>query len=331
MQIQPTVSYRSAKLSALLTLWQNVTVKFIALLLLVFCCSAFARLPKVSSGKIERLYHFSSGYIPPRHVDIWLPEGYNSNSRYAVVYMQDGQMLFDGTDSWNKQEWRVDEVASRLIAEGKTKPFIVVAVFNSGAGRHSEYFPKKAFRRLAPAEQQAMLQLKRQNQQPVFSQPLSGDNYLKFLVTELKPYIDNHYSVLTDPANTVIVGSSMGALISLYALSEYPQVFGAAGCLSTHWPGSVATDQNPIPAALFDYLRETLPQAQQAGHKLYFDHGTETLDAGYAPLQAQADAIVQSKGYTAKNWQSRVIEGAAHDENAWAERLHLPLQFLLRR
>ncbi|HEY9041945.1 MAG TPA: alpha/beta hydrolase-fold protein [Rheinheimera sp.] len=297
------------------------------LLLLLFSSQLFASLPKVKSGRIERLQGFSSVFIPPRNIDIWLPDDYSAAQRYAVVYMHDGQMLFDGNSSWNQQEWRVDEVAAALMAEGKTRPFIVVGIFNAAAHRHSEYFPQKPFQSLSAEQQQALYQLTQGEQQPLFTDAVYSDNYLKFLVQELKPYIDSHFNVLPDATNTFVMGSSMGGLISMYAISEYPGVFGGAACLSTHWPGVFAQDDNPVPAAFFAYMRQALPVAGK--HKLYFDFGTATLDAWYPPLQAQADAIIKSKGYTAADWQTLRFDGAEHSEHAWAERLHLPLTFLL--
>lgn len=107
-------------------------IRFLGLAALFTAFWVQAALPQVSSGKIKRLENFSSEYIPARHVDIWLPPGYNKNKDYSVLYMHDGQMLFDANQTWNKQEWQVDEVASALITQGTTRPFIVVGVFNGG-------------------------------------------------------------------------------------------------------------------------------------------------------------------------------------------------------
>jgi enterochelin esterase-like enzyme len=286
-----------------------------------------AELPQVSSGKIKRLENFSSEYIPARHVDIWLPPGYSSKKDYSVLYMHDGQMLFDANQTWNKQEWRVDEVASKLIAEGSTRPFIVVGVFNGGEARHSEYFPQKPFASLTEAQQQAEYARQRSENHKLFSDKVYSDNYLKFLVYELKPYIDKHFPVKSDRDNTFIMGSSMGGLISIYALSEYPQTFAGAACLSTHWPGSFNQDSNPIPDAFLSYLEQHLPLPGK--HRIYFDYGTETLDAWYPPLQARVDNLMRQKGFTQNDWLTREFAGADHSENAWAKRLHIPLQFLL--
>jgi len=291
------------------------------------------RLPQVSAGRIERYADFASRFVPAHTVDVWLPPGYSESHRYAVLYMQDGQMLFDAGLTWNAQEWRADETASRLMAEGKVRPFIIVAVHNGGANRHSEYFPQKPFESLPANEQNAVMVAKRTAQTALFSAPIASDAYLRFLTQELKPFIDRRYAVKTGAADTVILGSSMGGLISWYALAEYPQLFGAAGALSTHWPGLMPTapnysaESNPVPDAFFRYMAEHLPEP--GTHRLYFDYGTATLDAYYPALQAEADAVLRARGYSPNNWQSQRFEGAEHSEAAWAERLSIPLQFLL--
>lgn len=296
---------------------------------LLLSLSSQADSPKASFGTIERLHNFSSTLVPSRHVDIWLPQGYNTKTQYAVLYMHDGQMLFDATTTWNKQEWRVDEVAQALMDQGKVQPFIVVGIHNGDANRHAEYFPQQPFDKLTPAQQQLQYQQMRSEKVKLFSQPVYSDRYLKFLVSELKPYIDSHFSVYSDPAHTFIMGSSMGGLISMYAMTQYPQVFGGAACLSTHWPGSFMTKDNPVPAQFFSYLQQHLPKP--ALNKFYFDYGDQTLDAWYPPLQKQVDAIMQQQNYPAALWQTRFFQGAEHSENAWAKRLDIPLTFLLAK
>lgn len=285
-------------------------------------------LPQVASGRIERLADFPSRHVPPRKVDVWLPDGYPKDAPYAVAYLHDGQMLFDAGTTWNRQEWRVDEVAGELIASGRTRPFIVVGVWNGGAARHQEYFPQKPFESLTIAQQRAQYALKIAPDFPLFAGPIRSDAYLKFVVEELKPYVDSHFEVRRDRASTFTMGSSMGALIALYALAEYPDVFGGAACLSTHWPGSFKPEHNPLPAAFFAYVRARLPHA--GAHRIYFDHGTETLDAAYAALQRQVDARVLAKGYRpGVDWITREFPGAEHSERAWSARLAFPLTFLL--
>jgi len=113
----------------------------------------------------------------------------------------------------------------------------------------------------------------------------------------------------------------------MYAICEYPQVFGGAACLSTHWPGVFTTVNNPLPDAFLAYLSAHLPSAES--HRLYFDYGTATLDTMYAPYQQRADIIIRSGNYSAKNFMTKVFKGADHSEQAWNNRLEIPLQFLL--
>lgn len=300
----------------------------VAILFVGISGKAFAdtAMPMPFSGRVERLQDFASRYVSARNVDIWLPPGYSDKQKYAVLYMQDGQMLFDADTTWNKQEWRADEVAAQLMAEGKVRPFIIVGVHNAGTGRNSEYFPQKTFYALPKQRQEQVLSMTLADKSPLFKAQFTGDAYLKFLASELKPYIDRHYSVHTAASDTAIMGSSRGGLISLYAIMEYPEIFGSAACISTHWPIKYDMDDNPYPEPLLAYMQSSLPDP--ATHRLYFDHGTETLDSFYPPLQAKADVILRAKGYTESNWQTREFIGADHSEKSWAERLDIPLQFL---
>jgi enterochelin esterase-like enzyme len=290
----------------------------------------FAQLPKPSSGRIIRTENFSSKHVPARNVDVWLPDNYTASKKYAVLYMHDGQMLFDSSITWNKQEWGVDETLNQLMQQNKIRDCIVVGIWNGGKSRHPEYFPQKPFEALSKEEQQLVYSAYRSGGQSIFSGlPISSDNYLKFLVEELKPFIDKTYSTKTDASNTFVAGSSMGGLISLYALCEYPTIFGGAACLSTHWPGLLSMENNPVPAVFFSYLKNHLPSAKQ--HRIYFDHGTETLDSMYASLQLQVDAIMKQKKYRPSNWISRSWPGQDHSEKSWRSRLDVPFAFLLKQ
>jgi enterochelin esterase-like enzyme len=290
----------------------------------------FAQLPKPSSGRIIRTENFSSKHVPARNVDVWLPDNYTASKKYAVLYMHDGQMLFDSSITWNKQEWGVDETLNQLMQQNKIRDCIVVGIWNGGKSRHPEYFPQKPFEALSKEEQQLVYSAYRSGGQSIFSGlPISSDNYLKFLVEELKPFIDKTYSTKTDASNTFVAGSSMGGLISLYALCEYPTIFGGAACLSTHWPGLLSMENNPVPAVFFSYLKNHLPSPKQ--HRIYFDHGTETLDSMYASLQLQVDVIMKQKKYKPSNWISRSWPGQDHSEKSWRSRLDVPFAFLLKQ
>lgn len=301
-----------------------------AFVILAFSASAPAAdvTPKPSVGTIVDLGIMKSRFADPRHVVVWLPSSYSPDGpRHAVLYMHDGQNLFDKAAAGYGMEWQVDENLDRLIREHKVRPTIVVGIYNTPK-RLQEYLPAKAFATLPPQYRDQIRALYGGN-------PLS-DGYLKFIVRELKPMIDKRFNVKTDRDSTAIMGSSMGALISLYAIDEYPQVFGEAGMMSTHWPLYIKPDDKPLTDAEYEgvsatferYLAPALPNATT--HKLYFDHGSETLDANYARYQDRVDAVVQHRGYRKwSNWMSLSFPGQKHNEASWASRVAVPLQFLL--
>lgn len=306
------------------------TIIIFGILLLIGCSEINRKITPltISAGKLERIENFKSKYISPRNVDVWLPDGYDKNKKYAVLYMHDGQMLFDSEVTWNKQEWAVDEAMSKLIKEGKIKETIVVGIWNDGKSRYADYFPQKAFEKLPKPYQDSLLyKAKRYVESPLFSTNVQSDNYLKFLVEELKPFIDENYFTKSNAENTFIAGSSMGGLISMYAICEYPEIFSGAACLSTHWTLIHSAENNLVPGKLVEYLNEHLPEP--ATHKIYFDYGTETLDSLYEPFQIQVDSIMVLGGYEKNNWVTLKFPGDDHSENAWRKRLIIPLTFLL--
>lgn len=279
------------------------------------------------AGKIDRIENFPSKFVEARDIDIWLPETYDGKKKFAVLYMHDGQMLFDPSTTWNQQSWNVDDVASKLMEAHKLQDFIVVGIWNTGAQRHADYFPQKPFESLSQAEKDTLSSQLRKAARTTGNFQPNSDNYLQFLVTELKPMIDRKYAVRKGRKNTFIAGSSMGGLISMYALCEYPDVFGGMACISTHWIGSFTPVGNPVPTAFVRYFNEHLPSPKT--HKIYFDTGDQGLDAYYPAVQEQIDNVLKTKGYTDKNWKTQYFKGKDHSEKAWNERLDIPLSFLL--
>jgi enterochelin esterase-like enzyme len=308
-------------------------IRLLAALLLLVAAPAVAQsqtgpAPRVAAGTIVDLGVLSSKFTDARRVVVWLPSGYDPKGpRYSVLYMHDGQNLFDTKTAGYGMEWQIDETLDRLIHEKKVRPTIVVGIWSTPK-RLQEYVPSKAFNGLPPEYREKVRAL-------YGGDPLS-DGYLKFLVRELRPTIDARFNVKTDRADTIIMGSSMGALISLYAIDEYPQIFGAAGMMSTHWPLVINPDNQPVSEEQYEavsstferYLAPALPDPRT--HRLYFDHGSETLDAIYARYQDRVDAVVRRRGY--RQWSTTLslsFPGQKHNEISWASRVAVPLQFLL--
>lgn len=280
-------------------------------------------------GTINRIDSFPTKYITSRTVDVWLPSNYSTSKKYSVLYMHDGQMLFDANSTWNKQEWKVDEVVSKLSEENKIEDIIIVAIWNIPSLRHTDLYPKKPFELLSKQQQEKVKKEAEKSNKNITSKTINSDNYLKFIVKELKPYIDKNYSVFSDANHTAIMGSSMGGLISMYAICEYPKIFGKASCLSTHWIGLREFENNPIPESFFTYMKKKLPDSKN--HKIYFDYGTETLDAFYLPYEHRVDEILQAKGYTPKNYKNLKFEGENHSEASWQKRIDIPLLFMFEK
>lgn len=281
---------------------------------------------KVEQGRLELYLDFPSAHFASRNISVWLPNDYDGSEPYEVLYMHDGQMLFDASATWNKQEWGVDEIAQQLIDQDRVRPFIVVGVWNRSQARFSEYMPQKPYESLPTSFVDSVLALSRAQNRVVY--PIRSDDYLRYLVEDVKPFIEARYNVLQGPEHTFLAGSSMGGLISMYAQCEYPEVFGAAACLSTHWPGMYTNENNPIPDAFVNYLDQKMT-ASTAANRWYFDYGDKTLDSLYPPHQARVDSLMAAKGFSEQNWITEFYPGANHSEDAWKARLHRPFLFML--
>lgn len=280
-------------------------------------------------GTIIRIDSFPTKYIVPRNVDIWLPKEYTAKKKYNVIYMHDGQNLFDANTTWNKQEWKADEVASKLMTENIVKDFIIVGIHNIPEIRFLDLYPTKTLDYLPKNTKDSIFEDAKKKELNIVEADFKGDNYLKFLVEEVKPYIDANYSTLKKAENTFIAGSSMGGLMSMYGICEYPNVFSGAICISTHWPGMYPKENNPIPDSFFSYLKAKTPSPKT--HKFYFDFGTETLDQHYPQYEETVNKIFYNKGYTTENFKNLRFEGENHSELSWQKRFDIPLLFLLKK
>ena len=262
--------------------------------------------------------NFPSKFVEARDVEVFLPSGYDAQQSSPVLYMFDGQNIFHGKKGWVNNQyshgWQVDETIDSLNNLGEIPPIIVVGIFNIGEKRASEYMPAKpkilVDRRIASADKWMKDGYQKWG--------ISSNQFLKFLVKELKPYIDANYKTDRRRNSTFLAGASMGGLISAYAISEYPNIFGGAACLSTHWPA--------LDGVFIEYLKNNLPSPEN--HKMYFDFGTKGLDANYAPYQLEVNLLMSKNGYIkGKNWITKKFVGEDHNENFWRNRFHYPLKF----
>ena len=265
---------------------------------------------------------FESAFVRPRNITVWLPEGYlaNGEERYPVIYAHDGQNLFEPGFSYGGVEWGLDETAERIMGDGKVRPAIIVGIWNTEE-RWQEYAPQKVIERLTGDKSSGWL-----GEAPP---ELKADAYLRFIAEELKPFIDATYATQPDQQNTMIMGSSMGGLISLYAMAEYPDTFSKAAAVSIHWPladpGSAISKQ--ADTVMQAYLETSALDPSK--HVIWFDHGTETLDAAYPPHAAAMESWFRGKGWAEDQAIFRSYPGTDHSEGAWAARADEILAFLL--
>lgn len=290
--------------------------------------------PSVNPGSSVRLIVSSDALGDRLTVDVWFPPTYSASASggFPVVYAHDGQNLFDPSLSFATVAWELDNTAARLAARGEIQTPIIVGIHNRGAKnlRPNDYFPEKAIQYISETDKSLIWS--------TCAAGFYGDEYAAFIAAELKPLIDNLYNTNSDRKHTFTMGSSMGGLASLYLLCEYPEVFGGAACLSTHWIGSFkmnpdySLQPDPVCArALLDYMAACLPDPQ--GRKLYLDQGTTGWDADYIGYEAEARAIAGNHGYSVDNGTLMTYDaiGAGHNEWFWQQRVDKPLTFLLEK
>ena len=255
------------------------------------------------TGRIDVIEDFPSKILKnTRRIQVWLPPSYKKSGRsYPVLYMHDGQNVFDECGSFIGAEWGADEACDLLIKSGKIQEIIIVAVDNKGEKRIYEYAPFEDSKRGGGG----------------------GDLYARFIVSELKPFIDGKYRTLKDRDNTAVCGSSLGGLISLYMGLKYWEVFSGIGVLS---PAFFWADY-----AIFDYVKEremTLPA------RVWLDIGTAE---GGKMKDGTTDAVrdcrkmrtlLEKKGIELKYFEDA---GAPHNETAWRKRFPAVLEYLFKK
>lgn len=279
----------------------------------------------VSKGKLTS-YLLPFNDTCSRQVAIWVPDNFDPSRSYATIYMHDGQMLFDAKVTWNKKEWRVDETCDSLMSNNITRPFIVVGIYNDPTNRYAEFFPQGAVAYMDTAYTNQLLNT-------LWNGALRADYYIHWITHDLIPFVEDQYPVSHKREDRFLIGSSMGGLISLYGLTEKPNTFGGAACLSIHTPminfqlmGDDAMNAMVLPYN--QYLKNELPSPRKV--KLYIDRGTETLDAYYGPYHEVLLKTLGNKGYElGPNYLTLICQKTAHDEVSWANRLAIPMKFLL--
>ncbi|HEY0868486.1 MAG TPA: alpha/beta hydrolase-fold protein [Fimbriimonas sp.] len=264
------------------------------------------RVPSLT-GRIEDVAEFESKALGnKRNLHVYLPPGYEANPRrkYPVLYVHDGQNVFNGATSYlPNKEWRLDETAEALIGAGLIEPLIIVGIDNAGIERANEYLPTRFKPRWSDSEMGG-----------------KADLYGKMLVEEIKPFIDRRYRTRSDARSTGLMGSSFGGVVTYYLGITHPNVFSRLGVVSP----SVWVD---------DYLlvKKTHALKGKLPLKIWLDMGTQE-----GP-EATKDAQTLKRALNLKGWRdgkdlAYYEEGfAQHNEDAWARRSPAILMFLFGR
>lgn len=299
------------------------------LLLLAGCMTSQAAAPEVTdAGRFVEVEKIAVEGLRDQRLTIWLPPGYDkSTRRYPVLYMHDGHNLFDPAKSNFNKVWAADKAMLAAMATGKVEPHIIVGMWAPGPDRYRQYLPQFAAERATGGIAASI----RDNSN---GGPVVSARYLAWIADELKPQIDRDYRTLTGPEHTAIAGSSMGGIMSCYAIIVRPDVFGRAACVSSHWPIALPEEAEADRAQVFGIWQGWLSGklGPPAGRRIWMDHGTATLDRYYAPYQQVIDRSFREAGWTeGKDFRTEVYDGAEHEENAWAQRLPEIFGWLLSR
>ena len=258
-----------------------------------------ARLNAVTPGQLRKHEKYRSRFLPRLHdLIVYLPVFYaqNPQARLPVLYLQDGQNLFDGATSFIPgMDWHLRETTDYLIAQARIRPLIIVGIYNTGKSRLGEYTPSRD-KRLGGGK---------------------ADRYGQMLLQEIMPFINAEYRTLSGPVNTGLGGSSLGGLLSIYLGLRFPQVFGKLAVLSP----SVWWNRGWI-------LNFAARVNLQSRPRIWLDVGTKEGGRSADNVQKLCGVLVEKGWREGRDLHFETIPGAEHNEAAWAQRVAPFLQFL---
>ncbi len=251
------------------------------------------------TGDFRTFERFKSSYLPEaRDIIVYLPPKYRKQTgrRYPVLYLQDGQNVFDSATSFRGDEWQVDETAETLIRSRSIEPVIVVGIYNTGEHRMDEYTPTRDVQHGRGGK---------------------SEQYAQMLVREIKPMIDRKFRTRKGPRNTGLGGSSLGGLVALEIGLKFPDVFGKLAVLSPSlWWG------NELMLERVDALEKKLPL------RIWLDMGLEEGERCVENARHMRDALERKGWVEGEDLQHWEYPGAGHTESAWAARMGQVLEFL---
>ena len=288
----------------------------------------------VSFGELES-FVIESDY-DTRKIQIYYPNNKKIDSDTLFILMNDGEELFNAAESWHNMEWGIDEKIEEMNLNESELNFVIIAIHSAKKGnrffvdetkRYAEYFPKESIPYFDSGFK------KRRYQEWVNKNNLY---YLEFLTEDVIPFVEDKFDILLNNKNLGIIGASMGGLAALNALIEHPDLFGFAGCISTHWVGIKPFEYVLLPLvgkingdddtanAIISYIEDNITNIDD--QKIYFDHGTIGLDSLYSTPQGRVNKILDSKS---KDYKYLVFEGYDHYAPEFGSRFDSVLEYLV--
>ncbi len=288
----------------------------------------------VSFGELES-FVIESDY-DTRKIQIYYPNNKKIDSDTLFILMNDGEELFNAAESWHNMEWGIDEKIEEMNLNESELNFVIIAIHSAKKGnrffvdetkRYAEYFPKESIPYFDSGFK------KRRYQEWVNKNNLY---YLEFLTEDVIPFVEDKFDILLNNKNLGIIGASMGGLAALNALIEHPDLFGFAGCISTHWVGIKPFEYVLLPLvgkingdddtanAIISYIEDNITNIDD--QKIYFDHGTIGLDSLYSTPQERVNKILDSKS---KDYKYLVFEGYDHYAPEFGSRFDSVLEYLV--
>jgi len=260
------------------------------------------------SGQVNRVQ------FNDRIVDYWIPKAKTEH----LLIAHDGQNVFDGkTSTHRRSTWEMAQSASRISEQLGITPPAIIAIWHSGSkkdphGRAKDLSPQRFFQEDVVVNLANVVKADLDN--------LHGDKYLDLIFDEIVPEVLTAYELEISVANRAMIGSSMGALSTLYAGVNRPEQMSALLALSPHW--SIGGNR------LVERTVEELPKP--GTHKVWMSRGTKSLDADYKPFQEYADRLMKEKGYrSGHDFFTKVYEKSSHNEKSWASYLDQVMKFWL--
>jgi predicted alpha/beta superfamily hydrolase len=250
------------------------------------------------TGAVKYHRRMKGAGLQDRDVIVWLPPDYETDkdTRYPVVYMHDGQNVFDPATSSFGVDWQIDETADALIKKHSIPPLIVVGIYNT-PDRFKEYTPGE-----------------------------KGNAYVNFVVNTVKPFIDTTYRTKRDRKNTIVGGSSAGGIISFMIVWEHPEIFSKAICMSPAFKSPASLTMN------FDYVKVVAGSKKRENVFFYIDNGGVGLESQLQPGIDEMISALKTKGYKEqKDFVYLIDSTARHFEADWAKRFPDALKVVLRK